>query len=561
MAASCAVIPDGYRVLEETRILDILLAHRLLITKKQRRYTSAARDGDSAVLRKHYILCPHCEKRVPAYARFVSPCFDTFFPVPAPVPRDTVDAWASPQYSFYPREWNTLEFNPVCVPEGGSFLCPHCGRESREYRADVPVRVSSRRGKLTLSCKTHDLGDLLRLNWGSYKAGRPRLPLEERAVFNLNTGKCHLALFSGEGTLLAIRNIFDSSDWQGSLLFRLLEENRRVKKLTAAHLRRYWPGQMPFSARELDPRVLVLLCRFVGFPRNFYGRTPFGEGSHIAARSFRATARRLHTPEGLQAMVRQSSLPQVKSVRRQLFQSPEYGFYLRELEFLYGCFGNTDLFMQLFDRPFTFQLLAFLHQYPTDPESGSGPGVFFRDYAAVCSPRSLLNRLETRLGEVRIYAVHYSCLPPAARKREQQSWAREAVRCFPTVPHSLPTRVSRIPDTRINGYDFVLLRTLDACHRAGAQLDNCLQEWEADANPVFAVKKGKRYLAAIEVSRDSCILQAYADHNLPLDLHPGLYAAYQKWMQMYALVEMEEDDPEEAVARPRLLPLLENSVF
>ncbi len=559
-------VSDGYRILEQTETVDIFLAHQWLTTKKQHRYTGAVRDGDLATLTKHVLRCPHCENQIPAYARFANPCFDTFYPSSRRLSPDAVSAWASLQYSFCPQEVDTLVLNRVYTPDGRPFTCPHCGRESRKYRTSMPVTASTRRGKVTLSCITHDLGDLLRLPWARRTRLRPTLPLEERVVFNLKTGKCWISMRSADGALLAIRNICGDGDWKDSILFRLLEENRRVKKAAAACFRRLWEGPLPFSSQEVTPERLVLLCRHVGFPRSFYTRTPFGEGGHLAVRSFRSAAKKLHTPTGLQQMLRQSLLPQTKAVRKQFFRSPEYAFYLPELEFLYGCLGNTDLFLQLFDRPFTFELLAFLHQYPYFPESCSGPGVFFRDYASVRSPHSLLSRLEHRMGEMRVYAIHYSCLSPAARKREQKTWARESIRCCPVFPHSVPMRTSRIPDTRVDGYDFVLLKTLEDCHKAGAALHNCLEEWEMGGNPVFAVKKGARYLAAIEVENDNRILQAYADRNTPMPLSPKLFHAYQKWARMFGLSEAEDEDPddvpdERVPPRTRLIPLLENTYF
>ena len=559
-------VSDGYRLLELTEALDISLAEQRLTTKKQQRYTEATRSGDTAVLKKHVICCPHCEKQVPAYARYADPCFETLSPISRRLSPDTVSAWASLQYSFCPQEVDTLIFNRVYTPRKLVFTCPHCGRKSRESRGSMDVTASAGRGKVTLTCKTHDLGDLLRLPWGRRSKAHPLLPLEERVVFNLNSGKCWISLLSADGSLLAIRNICGCDDWKDSILFRLLEENRRVKKGVAARFRRLWPDALPFSAREITPANLVLLCRHVGFPRSFYARTPFTGGGHLAVRSFRAAVKKLHTPAGLQRMLRQSSLPQVKSLRKRFFLSPEYAFYLPELEFLYGCLGNTDLFSQLFDRSFTFELLAFLHRYPYDPESDSGPGVFLRDYAAVRSPHSLLSRLESRMGEMRIYAIHYSCLSPAGRMREQKTWARETVRCCPVFPYSVPMRGSRIPDTRVDGYDFVLLKTLDDCHKAGAALHNCLKEWEICSNPVFAVKKGDRYLAAIEVLDDRRILQAYAERNMPIDLSPKLCLAYEKWVRMFRLSEYddedEEEDPDDRIPhRPRLIPLLENTYF
>ena len=95
-----------------------------------------------------------------------------------------------------------------------------------------------------------------------------------------------------------------------------------------------------------------------------------------------------------------------------------------------------------------------------------------------------------------------------------------------SVPmHDLPENAT---DCVIDRYRFKWLRTKKEYQEAGRALDNCLKLWEPCDNPVVAVYKGRKIIAAIEVE-GKYLRQALRIHNTAIDKQSALYSAIKKW--------------------------------
>ena len=109
---SCEItVPDGFTVTEEHVTMPLDAAARLLRTKRRRRYTSALKCADTAVLTRHFFTCPHCRRRTPAYPHFAlhKKC------IPSDVTRRTVAEWSAPQLSMFENDNSMLYLNKAAL--------------------------------------------------------------------------------------------------------------------------------------------------------------------------------------------------------------------------------------------------------------------------------------------------------------------------------------------------------------------------------------------------------------------------------------------------------------
>ena len=554
-------IPDGYQVVTRTKRIDILDIESMLQGRKQDRYSYVTRNGDFAVLTQHMILCPHCRKSRPAYPRHLDQCFGTYTPPWKRITTEIIEVWGSTQYSFFPKEEDTLVINPVYNPNNKRYRCPYCKKESREIRTTHHVMAEFCKRKASVMCRSNDLGDLFKVHWGYRTTARLTFPLTESVVFNFRTGKAYINLQNSHGEMLAVKNIVKPEDWENSTVYRLMKENTLVKRIAVQAFQTAWKGKLPYTISELTPDLLIPLCEYIGFPQEFYLRIPYAAGAYRVDKSFAAPAKKMRTVQDLNNQLKESGMLWSKSVRKIIYQNPVYAFYLPEIKMLFDCVGNVDIFRRLFNRPFTFSLLTYLHQYHGNFAHDTGVGVFFRDYVLCKGPQSLLRKMEKQMSELQAYAVHYACMSSSSRKRERSMWLKGNVCCRPTVPFSVPMPISSIPDSKINRYEFVLLKTKKQYQEAGKALYNCLTEWKFSNNPVFAVREQGKYVAAIELKDDTTVLQVLGKHNLPIPRDSILYSAYKEWKRTNYLDENPDEYDEDNYGHIDILSQLDRACF
>lgn len=533
-------IPDGYQIVTHTKRVDILDIESMLQGRKQDRCTKVTRDGDFAVLTQHMILCPYCRKSRPAYPRYLDECFGTYTPPWKRITTEAIDAWGSTQYSFFPKEEDTLVFNPVYNAGIKTYRCHHCGKESRAVRGSQHIMAEFHEEALSVTCCSNDLGDLFKIQWEHCSPVRLTFPLMESIIFDFESGKATIRLCNRDGGLIVQKSITKPEDWNTSAIYRLLQENTLVKRIVLQGFREAWKENIPYTSSEITPDLLIPLCKYIGYPKDFYMRIPYADGEYRVDKSFSPVAKKLHTVQDLKNLLNHSTIPHSKSVRKLFFQNSFYAFYLPEIEELYDCIGNLDVFLRLFNRPFTFSLLTFLHQY-SGGSATVGVFSFFRDYVRRKGPLALLRKIENNMSELQVYALHYACMSPVFQEREQSAWANGKICCRPAIPFSVPMPISSIPDTTINGYEFVLLKTKKQYQEASKMLNNCLAEWKTSNNPVFTIRKNGEYVAAIEIKDDATVLQALGNHNCPIARESTLYAAYEKWKHKNYLDENQDE--------------------
>ena len=525
-------IPLGFRLEEETLQMKIWDAEPLLLTKKRRKYTKAVRVGDDAVLHSRYILCPHCSSRLPVEK-------DIFRPEIS-VTQEQVRYWASLQMALPGCEAADTLLLEVPGELPVMLKCPACGETSRRADQTRHVALTGDRRKVTMKSQIAGIDEILSLEWAKTGEIRFSLPVYEALTFNIYRGRVHVRVEDAAGRVLSQRDVTaDPQLLKGGASDKLLSTNKVVLRNVKRLFRQAWGVELPYYSREVNLDTLLQMTLFRGYPRDFYTCIPYTRDSCRVDKSFRAIAGKIRHASRLERVYAQSSLPQAKSLRRILFQTPGLFFYLAEIEVLERIFGDINVLRRFLQCAGVFEILSALHMRP-------GMLDYLRDYCQVRGASALCEGLEMHWSTVRDKAIDYSCMSPCARQEARKHWQGKQERRFPSWPvwaYSVPMAKPdpRITDCCIDGYDFFWLRTSNAYALAAQGLQNCLDTWDPQGYPVVCIRRKEEYMGAVEVSNGQ-IVQARGFDNRDLERDPRLFAAFEKWRQRYRLEWAEEDD-------------------
>lgn len=534
-------IPDGYKIEESRTNYDIDDAVAILSGRGGSHVTEAYKqENNRASLVKHRLVCPHCRAVLPAYARHLQDHFNIITPVPAKVSSRTIEAWGGAQSTLWDDAEETLTLNQVYTPRE-QYTCQHCSLTSMPARGTIPVTIARAHKKVMITCCTTDIGELFRIPWKAKRITAFAFPFYERVTFNLKTGRTFISLYDNKMNCLATRNIKSPHDWRESKIYQLLSENTLIRRNVKKCIQSCWTIPIPFAKKELTPDLFAKLTAYVDYPAYFYSRIPAVDDEYRADKSFHSVSAVMHNAQSFQVAVSREKATFPKSIRKLLYSFPDYGFYLPEIKLLGQLFPNADSFRAIFGRSFTYSLLSFLHQIKAEKIKP-----FFTDYIQIKGAKNLLSKLEQKHYEVLLYAIRYACLSPSAQAAERKKWKNDRhILCVPRERYALPMRCNtQIPDTRIDGLQFVQLKSKAEYIDAANQLSNCLKAWDTTSNPVFVIR-GKKILGAIEVADNGQIIQARGARNESLP--ESCESAYSQWKSRYHLTERtdlldDEDD-------------------
>lgn len=355
------------------------------------------------------------------------------------------------------------------------------------------------------------------------------------------------------GNVFASYGINCPNDFKNSKIYQLLQHNTLVRRRLKQSFQRQWNSPLPFLERQLTPDIYLKLAAFIGYPASFYSCLPVEGDRYRVEESFRDIAARIHTADQFCHEIEQSRLPRCKSLRRVLYNSPNLGFYLPELELLATCFMDVNLLCTLLHRPFIYRVLAFLHTY-----TNADLSAFFLDYIRLKGAPHLLKRMEEKHEETLLYALQYSGMNTYARQCEQKKWVEvKRISCLPEVPFALPMQSVPFPDTSIGQFDFCPLRSKAEYLEAARQLKNCMIDWTETDNPVVVIRQGHNILGAIEIEDENRIVQARGKNNRPLP--EKCIPAYERWQIKFRLAEgprTVSDDEDDEDYNPRIFTYL-----
>lgn len=543
MLKEIITINKGYKIMEQTTTVDAPIAYGILSTKKQFKYTSAEYlvDTKQVILKKHIMVCPHCNAHKPAYRHFI---YD--YDLPKQISASYARRWCYDLRPFFAIENDELYlYEPV--KDVKRVECPVCGQMSSTSELVEDILIEYNKGVIKLTCMLDSIADVINIDWAP-TIQVTALPLIESVTFNMKKGTTFFELHNANGELLSIRDVTNGLpvSKKVSKMIRLINSNLYIKRKLIEYFEKAWKGSIPFSINELDFYRATLLTTYVGYTNvNFYYNVPDVSEEGTLEETFKPTRKRLHYSDNCIALIETSGIPKSKSIKSIIYENLYFLFYIKEIEILWNLFRHDhNLLVSFLTAENACANLMTLYTYP-------GIIDFYTDFARVKSPLELKNMIVTSGKEAYIYGMSYSAFSKRHKLDAQKRWGkikelliesyynlnftRQFEQAFLTLPSM--EKIKHFNEQCINGYKFVALKTRCEFVTAGRQLQNCLGR-NSFRDPVIGVMKYGRYVAAIEVGMpDMFVVQAYLAENEPIEKDEDIFAAFKKWCKRNSVNE------------------------
>lgn len=524
-----ASVATGFRFHNELITVDQERAERWLKSRKQRRFTSAHREGGGIAIEKHFFVCPCCGQRVPAYPAY-------FYPRQKRPPRiapSEAERLCSPQTSLF--EGQALLINEP-IREKSALICPRCEQTSAvsDSRREYSLAVSDE--GLRIQCALRGPEELTSLKWLSREDIPLRgLRLYESILLDPARGRVCVTL-SDEQTTLEERELEASAvlgdDDPCLSLLRCKASQRAIRKAFAA----IYPNPLPFPEAELRADHYILLCLFVGYERAFYEGLPYSpRRDELIIPSFSRATAALHLAADVPDLYARSGLPGLKSVKRFVLEHPQFLVFLTELEQLWQLFPDPNMFCALLQSRRSPSILSFLHRY----DQGVAYLSMLRD---IMGMRWLCRRLMEDKGVLLFEdSARYASLNEYARDQIRVLLQEGRRSAFYDLLYEDPglslvtyTADKNIPDCTIRGYRFRRLKSPGDFQEAGIALNNCLAKYAHRKRCVIAVIKEQQYMAAVEIEGRAVVEASLAECE-DIRADSKLHKAFLTWCAKYGL--------------------------
>lgn len=519
-------LPLGYKIEKKIHKASINEARDLLLTKKQKKFTSAIRNDYEVLLAEHFITCPHCNYKVNLYAKNLKKAFNMRAFAPDRVKKDVILDWTSQQIDFLKESYNPLLLNHM-VKVNEELSCPKCKNTMIPSDEMRKVEITHHRHKLFIRAEVLDVTELFSLPCLTGGSVYIEFPLYEVACFNFSNGHTYLRLENAKGQCIAIRDITsDKYNWFSGTVYNVISKNTRVKRILRDVFSKEWHGAIPFFPTELNVNELRMLTMFVGYDRKFYSSIPFAKGSLCVDKSFFRIAKKMHYSKDTVSLFENSNLPNMKSVKKIFFSDSGLFFYLDECVRFWNLLKDPNYFTVLLQNEDIYRILSDLHARPMIFE-------FIEDFLKIFKPKRLLKSLNKSWQSICSYAINYASMSEHMRKNERENWKqnKKGSRIDSAPDFSIPMinePAQRIRNCVIDDFEFSWLKTSTDYKEAGEALNNCLSSWERENYPVVCVRRGGKIIAAMEI-RDDFVYQAHTANNCSLSKEPDLLKAYYKW--------------------------------
>ncbi len=517
-------IATGYEFIERINEVDLYSACEMLTSRKQNHITYVKRTGDRAQVITHFIKCPHCGKEAYAYSHYHTVRWFAQHKRSL----EKILSWADIQPSMLGESENILYIQSSKFDDK-VYTCKWCGYASQKVSNRLLIEIEYTDNKLFVKKPIKNLTELVSLKWLKGTANM-NFPLSEIAVFDFSSRNTYLEIES-DGNCICSHKVTDSVfNYDNDALVDLFQKNIIIKRTVKRLFEKITGESIAFSVKELDFFRLVELLRFTGFPKNFYYAIPYWENANVIDDSFCEIANKISNPQAAMMLLKNSTIPDCKSVKRVFTQNSGLFFYIKECEFLYSVLDDVNLFCSIINKDFIFQFLSIMHHYDYSLKT------FLKDYSSVMGKAKLVNKFnccEFIVG----YAMFYSSLSEYIRIKEQEKWLL-GVNVFRQAPITLRTRNSisiplynvteNMKNAVVDKHRIVYLRTKKECINAGERLDNCLTEWDSSLGTLAVVYNDNKMVAAIEISKNE-IVQARRKNNKAIEEHSELYYVIKKW--------------------------------
>lgn len=535
-------LPLGFTTVNRVDNVSIWRAEEILTTRRSRLYTKAVRHSDRAELYSPRIVCPYCEYEV----RLNTESQELVGGMATVKYRHRISAsavreWATRQMSLFDVERDaelllTKEISPPAV-----FKCPECEGQSFPSRSARRVELELRGKKAIIKSEISEIDEILSLPWVKTDELHIYFPVCEVVTFDLGRGAVYVKIVDSSGAIISHRDVSGCPELlEGGAVNKVLCESKRARRELRRLFELVWEAPLPFVGKRLDIEAFFKMTAFVGYPERFYNGIPYTMGSIKVEKSFRPQARRLHLAKNIDNTYRLSGLPNVKSVRRDVFNDAGLLFYSEELVSVFRALSDTNLFCRFIRCDRVYEILSELRVRP-------GIIDYITDYAAEMGAKSVVISFEREWDGMLGRAVDYGCMSARMRRQVREGWRdqRHPLGSFSraseiSIPMCNPDESIR--DVTVDGYSFFWLRCSNDYLKASKSLNNCLATWNPGGSPVVCVGKNGSTVAAIEIY-DRKVIQARGVDNIDIDDDEELCEAVSKWMRKYRL-EWADDDYE-----------------
>lgn len=515
-------VSSSYRLISHTETMDANFALAAVRSDNVCRYGSAVLNDDySVTLTSYDVICPYCDcvhpiKRHNQVMRWHI---------------DTMKDWADPQLTLFPRE-ETKTALTFFFPELHQYCCPQCKKQSDNKNKETTIWVMSQKNKVAIRTEITDLCSIFNLPYLPRRAFSIEFPFYEQIEFNFRNAHTCVRVMTDNDRILHTVDITNApSVLTECELTEWFYKHESVKQTIIESFQSVSKSVIPIEPSDILLEDFVFLTRFTGYDKDFYNAIPYDKEPLVIDRSFRSLEK-LHTNQTAVDYLASFVFAKYKSTRKLVCERAGLLFYLPECEILFCSIGDVNVFRNILESKYAFDILLTLHEHPISSE-------FFSDYCKVKGATNLFNKINsTKYSwfDFRWYMLTYCSLSQYSKSLEHKKWKDKSTSDFmdrgkPTS-YSLPIMQSSPKEAKcvIDGFSFKPLRNTSECFKAGKELRNCLRGWESHDSVVIAVVYENELVAAFEIWNNT-IAQAHTYKNGSIDEIEGLPEAIEKWAQ------------------------------
>ena len=234
-------------------------------------------------------------------------------------------------------------------------------------------------------------------------------------------------------------------------------------------------------------------------------------------------------------MIKNSSLPYVKSVKRIFTNNQGLFFYIKECEKIYDVLKDVNLLCRVLLCADVYRILSNMHKY-------NGYICFYKDLCKKEGKTTFCDLLISYNEQLNSCAEAY-CSMSEYRKKKYLSEFEKKQNIYRRYAHEVKTDFSlpvpqmpeHIKDCVIGQYAFSSLKTKREYVTTGEKLRNCLEYWiDYSDNPIEIVLFQGEPVAAIEVEKDK-VVQIRKRKNESIERKSPLFNAIKKWCRKHNL--------------------------
>ncbi|MBE6756894.1 MAG: hypothetical protein E7555_10630 [Ruminococcaceae bacterium] len=514
-------VNSGYQIVRKTKEVDLSTAFEILSSKQQKKYTEAVVYDDYAELVWHMVRCPYCGKETSLYEKENRGARRKFL-------SEEIAVKTGEQYSLLEKAEEHIVFHEEKQP-AEIHICKKC-RHSSEYSEDVSIiTIIHDEKSINVFNVIRNMEDLLKVKWIDKISFDTIFPLCEKITFDFEKGKTFLFVTDKNEKVFSSKEVTQNIiDNRKSPIIDLISKSRRLKRSIKKEFTKRSEAY-DFFYNECSFDRLLVFTRFGGFSKSFYEAAPYELTSYRIDGTFEESASQFNSLESAMQMLKESSLPDVKSVKRIFLDKQGLFFYIKECEKIYDVLNDVNLLCRVLTNENVYHILGKLHYC-------DGYICFYKDLCVREGKVNFCRFLLSHTFNLNQCAEKYCAKGKYMRERYMSElnvkeivYGHYIVSGIKFFSVELPRMPEYIKDCSIGQFSFRNLITVDDFYIAGEKL-NINVGW-FDASVAVVIYQGE-IVAAINVFERK-ILFVMTDKRMKENT--PLYSAVKKWSEKYNL--------------------------